>query len=149
MDLRKKRASPVAALHLKDGAGNLMYSEGPDGEPDLDKPVRAFVHGPASPVFIAQKRLLEREIMEAVKAAHKDKNAPAPEVLTPERRARFLCAVTDHFENIELTADDGSAVAEKDLPAAIYGDPGLGYIGEQVDVFSQSWAGFMTGSPKS
>ena len=51
MDLRKKSVSDTAFLHLRDADDELMYEDGPDGQPDKSKPVGITLHGPGSKKF--------------------------------------------------------------------------------------------------
>ena len=148
MDLATQRAMLIAPMHLKKADGTLMYATGDDGNPDPDRPCRVWLHGPASSKMAEERRRLERDVMEAMADAGKKKQkASADSFLSAERKAKFLVAITDRWENVTFTNEDGSMVAPEGLSARIYNDAQLGYIIDDADRFSQSWANFMPGSP--
>lgn len=148
MDIRKKRVAPTAPLHLKDAAGQLMYAEGADGKPDKTRPCRVWLHGPGSARFVATKESVEHEAFELARTNKGDISAEQG-VLTVKRRATFLTAVTDRWENIEATDDAGNPLTGDDLSMAIYGDVELGYITDQCDKFTVGWANFIVKSVKN
>lgn len=149
MDSRKKRVIPIGVLHLKDAAGNLMYDELPDGKADLTKPCRVRLHGPGSPVFVAEKQALLREGLELSRAKDREKkeDAAMDAIASGSRRVEALIKTTEGWENFDAYTADNEKLIGAAQSRAIYEDPALGYIVEQVDAYVGKWANFMPGLP--
>lgn len=104
------------------------------------KPCRATIHGPGSRVYIAAQSARQAKLMGKLQK-NKEPIFTADEEL--RSRSEFLAAITD---DIELGYDDLEG-REKHL--AIFGDPELGFIAEQVTKKAGDWANFSKGSAKS
>lgn len=133
MNIRKFAAADTAPLHLKDGAGRLMYTE--DG-----KPMRVHVYGPGSKPY--RQAVAERTSRQVARITEGKKNFTSDEI-TVEHLA-FLLAITASFENVKYDGLDGTEMAR-----AIYTDPTLAFIPEQVSAFGGDWANFTPGSATS
>jgi hypothetical protein len=127
----------TAFLHLKGPDGALLY-EGSDK-------VGIELYGPGSPEFA---RVEERQTARAIKRMQDNDNKVS---LAPfeERRndaTEDLSALTAGFRHIEHDGPDGTPLSGAALHAAVYSDPGLGWIKEQVTKFVGDWGKFKPGS---
>jgi hypothetical protein len=89
------------------------------------QPVRVHVHGPASQVFIDAKAELDRDAAQRVfgamsKGQGNNKRGSSPE--SAEADAKFLAAITASIDNFPFPGG----------VAAVYREPGLLYLHEQV-----------------
>ncbi|MBW6531928.1 hypothetical protein KZ820_14395 [Sphingomonas sp. RRHST34] len=135
MDVTKLRVADTAAIHLKDADGNPLYDEG--------KPVRIHVFGPSSKQFAQVEGKQTTRVLK--RREENDGKATAP---TPEQRlaetAEDLAAITARFEGLTYGDKQGAELFE-----AVYADPALGFIANQVQRFVQNWGNFRGGSSAS
>ena len=135
-DITTQAVAMSAALHVKDASGNLMFTAD-------NKPIRIYLHGPASPEY---SRIEERQTQRALKRAQENEGkptAPSPE----DRRAQIAedyAAVTIAFENFNYppAGDVQGAAAFR----AMYADPALGFIVNQITRFLADWGNFKPAS---
>ncbi len=143
MDVSKLRVADTAPLHLKDADGNPMYDEGADGKPDQNKPVRIHLYGPSSKQFAQIEGKQTTRVLK--RREENDGKATAP---TPEQRlsetAEDLAAITVRFDGLTYGDKQGAELFE-----AVYADPALGFIANQVQRFVQNWGNFRGGSSTS
>lgn len=114
-------ATDFSAFFLTDSS--TLDLELPNGEPMLynGQPVKVHLHGPSTEVFAKAKELLDREATKrVVKALGKTKSKRDEE--DKEADAKFLAAITSHFENFPYPGG----------PEAIYREPKLMYVSNQV-----------------
>ncbi|WP_047866761.1 hypothetical protein [Sphingomonas paucimobilis] len=135
-DITTQAVALTAPLHLKDAAGNLLYTSD-------RKPVRIHLHGPASPEYA---RIEERQTQRALKRAQdNDGKATAPS--SDDRRAQIAedyAAVTVAFENFNYPPAGDVMGAE--AFRATYADPTLGFIVNQITKFLADWGNFKPAS---
>ena len=131
MDITQLSVTETAPLHLKDAAGNHLYSDG--------KPVRILVYGPGSARYA---EVDARQTNRALK--RREDNDGKVAIASPEQRlteqAEDLAAITVEFENFSYPPA-GDARGEP-LFRAVYADPKLGFIANQVAKFVTQWGNF-------
>lgn len=114
----------------------------PNGAPMLweGKPVAVHLYGPATDEYARAKAELEREgaarVFRAMNANKNKKKGPDED---READAKFLTAVTASFENFPYPGG----------VFAIYREPRLKYIGNQVQAHINDLGNFFKGSAKS
>jgi len=132
MDIRKFALDPVAVIHVRDGADNLMYADG-----DESKPVRIHVYGPGSKAYTAAEKRNSERTFESLRRKGKSMDAA-------EMRVDFLTAITKEFENIEYDGLQG-----EELYRAVYADSSIRFIADQVNTYVGDTANFTKSSQKS
>lgn len=128
MDVSTLKVADRAAIHVKSATGEPLY-EG-------DKPVRIILHSPGSRAHAAVE---SRQTARAVRRHNENEGKLA--AFTAEERLREsaedLAAVTVRFEGLTCGDLQGPALFE-----AVYGDPALGYITNQVTKALKDWGTF-------
>jgi hypothetical protein len=127
----------TAFLHLKGPDGQLLYDNGQKVGIDL--------FGPGSDEY---SRIEERQSNRAIKRMQDNDNKvslPAADVRRTEA-AEDLTALTAAFHHIEHEDANGQALVGAALYTAVYSDPSLGWIKEQVTKFVGDWGKFTPGS---
>ena len=111
----------------------------PNGDPMLyaGEPVRIHVHGPASEAFIKAQEVLQREATKRVLNGMGAKGKKQ-EKEDPEADIKFLCAITERLENFPFPGGY----------EALYHEPKLKYINQQVRAFVDDTSNFFKGSGK-
>lgn len=135
-DIAKIAVASTAALHLKDASGNLLYTVD-------NKPVRIILYGPASPEYA---RIEDRATQRALKRATDNDGKPAP-ASTDERReqiAEDYASITVAFENFNYSPAGDVSGAE--AFRAVYAEPKLGFIVNQITKFLGDWGNFKPAS---
>lgn len=141
MDIKKFAVEPTSRLHLRDANDELMYADGPDGKPDLSKPICAVLYGPGSKQYArAQARQSSKMIDKLKRKGKTDQTAEQ----RAEEQAEFLAACTQGFENLEYDSLQGEALA-----IAVYSDITIGFIAEQVGKTLGDWANFSKASTRN
>jgi hypothetical protein len=139
-DIRKHAVAETTSLHLRDAADELMYADGPDGNPDTSKPMTVVLYGPGSkPYAKAQARNSNHMIDRLKKKGKSDQTAEEK----AQDVANFLADCTKAFENIDYEGLQGEA-----LYKAVYADQSIGFVAEQVNKHLGQWGNFTKGSTK-
>lgn len=146
MDITTQRAAPTAPLHLRGLNGQLLYSLGTDGKPDMEKPVRIHFYSPGSKQQAAAEARATQRALQRLQENDGRPNPPSPEIRRAEA-AEDLAAVTHSFENLEYPPAGGAQGEE--LFRALFADPDLGFIATQGANFIGSWGNFKPGSATS
>ena len=136
MDIRKLAVEQTARLHLRDASDELIFTE--DTPP---KAVVVIVYGPGSKQYAKAQAAQQNRLVE--KLRRKGKADQTAEQLMQEK-AGFLADCTASFENLELDKLTGDALA-----VAVYSDPTIGFIADQVAKHISEWANFTKGSTTS
>jgi hypothetical protein len=131
-DIRRFALEQSAAIHLRDGADNLMYADDKD-----TKPMVINVYGPGTKAYAAAEKRNTDRMMENLR--RKGKTADAAEM-----RVDFLVAITKSFENIEYDKLEGEA-----LYRAVYSDTSIRFIADQVNAYVGETSNFTKNSQKS
>lgn len=136
-DLEKAEAQETSVLHLKDAQGELMYAK----QGDQELPVTAVVYGPGSEQYQKAQLRAQRRAMQIFKK----KGAKAVDSRTPEERrletAEVLADITVSFGNLAYKGLEG-----RQLALAVYQNPKLGFIADQVNNHAGDWANFTNGA---
>lgn len=137
-DIRKFSVTPTSTLHLRDSNDELMYADGPDGQPDPNRPMIAVLYGPGSKPFKkAQAAASNRTIERLKKKGKTDQSAEAQ----ARENAEFLTACTVELQNVEFDQLQGEALFK-----AVYTTPEIGFIPEQINKHINDWANFSQNS---
>lgn len=140
--LTKNELVDVSTLHLRDAEDELMYADGPDGQPDLGKPQRIHLYGPGTKQFARAQADRNNRMVERMQRKGKTKMTADESI---QDRADFVAAVTKSMENID--SDHGHTGS--DLHMEIYLNPKLGYIAEQAEAHARNTANFKAPSTTS
>ncbi|MCU6454353.1 hypothetical protein LPN01_09700 [Sphingomonas sp. A2-49] len=137
MKIKTLAVAATAFLHLKGPDGTFLY--------EADKsPVGIDLFGPGSGEFA---KIEERQSARTIKRMQDNDNKVA-HVPVEQRRAESaedLADLTADFRNIDHDSTDGTPLVGRALHIAVYSDPALGWIKEQVVKFVGDWGKF-TGS---
>jgi hypothetical protein len=136
MDVRKFKVNPEGRLHLRNAEDDLMYA---DEEKKL--PMAVILFGPGSKQHANATTKQSNAFL--AKLRKKGKVEQSTEDRLAEQ-ANFLSDCTSGWENVEY----GDATG-RDLSLAIYSDPEVGFIADQVAAYLKEWANFSTASPTS
>lgn len=137
-DITQQAAADTTAIHVKGRDGEHLYA---DAEKTL--PVRIVIYGPGSkPYATVEARQTNRSLKRM------QDNDGKPTVASPEQRlieqAEDLADITVAFEN--LAYPPAGAQQGKELFQALYADPKLGFIPQQILKAVRDWGNFKPGS---
>lgn len=138
MSIKDFAVVQTSVLHLRDADDELMYAKGPDGKPDLNRPMRVTVYGPGSKQFARATTKNQNRSMDRLKK--KGKADQSADEKTQEI-ADFLTDCTKSFENIEY-----DQLVDEHLHRAVYADLTLGFIAKQVNEYLGDWSNFSKAS---
>ncbi len=141
MDIKKFSVSPTTTLHLRDAQDELMYAENEDGSKDESKPMRVTLYGPASKEYQRASQKQSNRLIDRLKKKGKADMTPEARL---EEQSTFLAEVTAGFENVEYGEAKGIELAR-----AIYSDPEIGFIADQVAKHVAEWSNFTRASSRS
>lgn len=133
-DITQQAAADTTAIHVKGRDGEHLYD---DAEKTL--PVRIVIYGPGSkPYATVEARQTNRSLKRM------QDNDGKPTVASPEQRlieqAEDLADITVAFEN--LGYPPAGALQGKELFQALYADPKLGFIPQQILKAVRDWGNF-------
>ncbi|WP_291591586.1 hypothetical protein [Comamonas sp. UBA7528] len=131
------RVSDTAELHLKDAAGAPMFYLPAGGDPEKDKkPVLVELYGPGSDQYRQAQHAAQRRVMHLAKSGRKSLADRTVDELKADA-AKLLVTLTVRFDGLDLQGRPMPEVLQ-----ALYADPSVGYITEQIDSFCAAWANF-------
>lgn len=136
MDIRKLAADETAILHLRGANEELLF----EGE-GVAKPVSVTLYGPGSRAYSKATQVRNNLLLEHLKRKGKSDMTSDESI---EIQADFLAACTHSAQHIEYDKLTGT-----DMIKAVYADPSLGFIPEQVAKHLGEWRNFTKGSAKS
>ena len=137
--LKKYELEEAAVLHLKDGADELMYADGADGQPDTSKPMRVHLYGPGTQQYARAQNARQNHQVDLLKRKGKTRETAEEAAL---EQAEFLAACTKSMENMETESGN----AGRDLFVEVYANRRLYFIATQVGLFLNDTANFTQGS---
>lgn len=137
-NLKKFALVPTAVHHLRDGNDELMYADGPDGKPDLMRPMLAHMYGPGTKVYAKARAAQSNRNMDRFKK--KGKSDMSAEEQTKDT-ATFLTACTERLENVEVDQLAGEALCME-----VYSDLEICFISAQLDKMLGDTANFTKAS---
>lgn len=136
IDLTQKLVSAIGYVQIKNADGSLMLDE-------TGKGAYARMHSPASKTWEVANAARRRKLMKRVRENGGKIEAANDE---PEDVIDYLCAITEEFVGVSAPLPEGEAGA-KALVRAIYANPQLGYIRDQMDASSKDWGDFLASLP--
>jgi hypothetical protein len=131
--------------HVKDPAGAPMYEPGPDGKPDETKPVEITIYGPGSKQYRKAKAEQQNRLVALVQKRGRQAKTTAESQM--REGAEFLADVTHSIRYLEEDDAQGHPLSGRDLALAIYSNPALGFIADQVNEEVHRWENFSQASP--
>lgn len=132
-DIRRLAVAETLTFPLVDASDNPIL--GPDG-----KPATATIHGPGSKRYAQAQAVRQAKTLARIQSGREVRPNAEEQARTG---AEFLAAITDE---IQLEYGD---LTGRDKLLAIYSDPSVGFIAEQVSKKAGDWANFSQGSAKS
>lgn len=144
MDITKKAVSETSLLHVRSADDTLLYEAGADGRDDLARPVTIELYGPGSKPYMDSQAKAQNRILERMQ--RKGKTTRSAEDIQNEQLEQLI-ACTIRFNHLEHPAVPGANGPE--LFRAVYGDPTLGFIRDQVQTHIGDWANFTPTSATS
>jgi len=141
MKIKTLAVAATAFLHLKGPDGSFLYE-------DDKAAVGIDLYSPGSPEYA---RIEERQSARTIRRMQDNDNKVA-HVPVEQRRTESsedLADLTAAFRNIEHDGSDGQPLSGRGLYVAVYSDPALGWIKEQVVKFLGDWGKFTGGSATS
>lgn len=134
MDLKTFAVEEIGVCELYDAQERPMLGE--DG-----KPMTITVYSPGSKVYGRAQAQQSNRLVDKIKRKGKTDQTHDEKL---RENADFLCGVTKEFSsNIQYEALEGEA-----LHRAVYQDPALGFIADQVAKFVGDWSNFTSGFTK-
>jgi hypothetical protein len=131
--------------HVKDASGAPMYEPGPDGKPEETKPVEITVYGPGSKQYRKAKAEQQNRLVALVQKRGRQAKTTAESQM--REGAEFLADVTHSIRYLEEDDAEGNPLTGRDLALAIYSNPALGFIADQVNEEVHRWENFSQASP--
>lgn len=138
LNIKTLAALNTSTLHLRDGKDELLW--------DIDAagnkiPVQVVVFGPGSKEYQrAQAKANARSLERLKKRGKMDLSAEEKQV----ELANHLTEITERFENLDYEGKTG-----RELIHAVYSDPTIGFIAEQVNKHAADWSNFTNDSQTS
>lgn len=139
IDLSQKRVPAIGYVQVKNPDGSLMLDENGSG-------AYARMHSPASKQWEVADAAMRRKSLRRVRENGGKIEAVADEPI--EDTIDFLCAITEEFINLKVDLPEGETGA-KALVKAIYTDPQLGFIRDQMKADSRDWGALLGKLPTS
>lgn len=128
-DIRQFGVVPTSKLHLRDANDELMYADA-----GKSLPICVNLYGPGSKPYAQAQAAQNNRIMDKLKRKGKsDQNADQ----RAAESAEFLSDCTESFENLEY-----ESLTNRALAMAVYSDPSIGFIADQVAKHIGDWANF-------
>lgn len=137
-NLKKFALVPSIIHHLLDGDDKPMYADGPDGQPDVNRPMRAHMFGPSTKQYAKARAAQANRSMDRFKKKGKSDQSPEDQLT---EQATFLAACTSQLENVEIDQLTGEA-----LFMAVFSDPDVCFIPAQLDKLIGDTANFTKAS---
>lgn len=135
MDIKKFAVAETGVIELRDAGDEPMMGED-------KKPITITVYGPGSKQFAKAKAAQTNRMMDIIKRKGKTDQS-----VEDQRRdqSEFLTACTKEVSpNLSVEGLTGEAMIK-----ALYSDPLVGFIPEQVGRFLQDWSSFKKPSTTS
>lgn len=139
LDLSTKETRDTDTFQLRDAKDELMFA-GPASEGGEPVPVTVTVYGPGSKQYQAAQARAQKRMLEVLKKKGKGASDPRTTQERIDDTALQLADITHSFSGLSYQALEG-----RELALAIYRNPSLGYIAEQVNRHAADWANFTKG----
>lgn len=133
------KASSIAVgetytLHVKDANGEPMHDGG-----DEHKPVEIVIYGPGTKQYRKAKSDQQNRLVALLQKKGGAKQSPESRM---KNDAEFLADITASMTHLEDDDEDGKPLTGRALAVAVYSNPRIGFIGEQVHEAAHDWANF-------
>lgn len=128
IDLTKKLVPTVGYVQIKNADGSLMLDDEGNG-------AYARMHSPASKTWEVANAARRRKLMKRVRENGGKIEAAQDD---PQDVIQFLCDITEEFINLTWPVPEGETGAKAQV-RAIYSEPQLGFIRDQMDKDSADW----------
>ena len=138
LNIRTKKVNPTLTFQLKGADDELLVND--DGTP-----CNVTVYGPGSKEYVAASQVKSSKLMDKVLKGKEAKLSPKE---AAAQQVEFLTAITQSMD-LGYTTDDGRELEGEDKLRAIYADPEIGFIAEQVAAKVSDWGNFTAASKKS
>ena len=135
-DIRKHAVEATSRLHLRDAHDAPLYADDPSGNADKTKPMVAVIYGHGSKQHAKWANIANNRFVQRLK--RKGGKADQTEQEQAEERVEMLLIYTQSFENFAYGELLGEAAVR-----AVYEDPTLGYIADQVAAHIADWGNFV------
>jgi hypothetical protein len=135
MDIRKKAVNETGVVELMDAADEPLLQD------DNKTPVTITVYGPGSKRFADATAMKNNRMMDRLRKKGK---ADQTGTQALAEKAEFLTMVTATSDGLEM---DG--LAGDELYKAVYAEPSVGFVADQVEKYLSEWANFSKGVPKA
>lgn len=129
LNIKTKAVAATSFLHLKDASDNLMWAD-----ENKTQAVGVTIYGPGSKEF---QQATTKVNNRAVKRLQKRGNTDQTVDVKLKEQAEYLADITSGFQHLDYEGKTG-----RDLALAVYGDPSIGFIGDQVAEHVKDWANF-------
>jgi hypothetical protein len=131
-NIKKKAVAATSFLHLKDADDLPMNTEPTDGsEP---QPVGVTVYGPGSKEFQAAQTKVNNRAIARLQKRGKIEQSPEGKL---KEQAEYLADITASFQNLDYDGKTG-----RELALAVYSDPSIGFVADQVAEHVKEWGNF-------
>lgn len=134
IDITSMRVAEVSDLPVKRADGTIMMQE--DGK----TPVTATTFGPGTKIWQVANAAMNRASIKRTREANGKWEASVDN--TEEDQAKFLCAIVKRFNGLDYPGVDG----DKPTVEAVFADPLLGYIRDNLITDTRNWENFMKAS---
>ncbi|WP_313075867.1 hypothetical protein [Melaminivora sp.] len=129
LNIKSKAVAATTFLHLKDSSDNLLYADD-----DKKQPVGVTIYGPGSKEYQqAQVKVNNRAVARLQKRGKFEQTVDGK----LKEQAEYLADITESFQNLSYDKLTG-----RQLALAVYGDPSIGFIGDQVSEHVREWGNF-------
>lgn len=138
-DISARAVSQTGNLHLRDADDELLYTDADNPQDRL--PCTVTLYGPGSKEYQKAQAKRQNRMVDRLKKRGKSD-------LTAEEQAKeqaeFLADCTADFKNFGYKGLTG-----REMAIALYSDPEMGFIPEQIGKHIGDWGNFKQSSPKS
>lgn len=132
LNIKTKAVAATSFLHLKDASDSPMFTVPTDGS--QPQPVGVTIYGPGSKEFQqAQVKVNNRAVSRLQKRGKFEQTVDGK----LKEQAEYLADITQSFQHLDYDGLTG-----RQLALAVYGDPSIGFIGDQVSEHVKEWGNF-------
>lgn len=139
LNIRSKAVLAVITFQLCDADDAPLFQE------DGTTPVNVTVHGPGSKVYTNAQQAKSDKVLAKVM---KGKEARLTTDEANASQIEFLTTITESID-VAYVTDDGRELDGKEKIRAIYSDPSIGFIVDQVNKKVSDWGNFKRQSATS
>lgn len=137
IDINQLKVQDTFVFQLQDAAEQPLF--------DGDTPLMCEVHGPGSRRYVQASAKRQGKLM-----AQLQREKPTAQAADQSRRvqAEFLADITERLD-VAVPGENGQLLEGRDKFLAVYLEPAVGYLAEQVARKVADWANFSKGSATS